>query len=162
MAWDEVDIDEAIWRIPPSKAKNKSGHTVPLIDEVLEILKRRMRELGVVDEQGEVIEAHTPWVFPSEEGQTGHLVDPRKQWAKLLVDAGLEDLRIHDLRRTMGSWQAGRKESLTIIGKALGHKSIQSTKIYARLDTAPVREAITGAAEQMLSHRGKLKLKVVK
>jgi hypothetical protein len=43
------------------------------------------------------------WVFPGD-GKTGHLVEPKKSWGKLLADAEIEDdLRIHDLRRTLGS-----------------------------------------------------------
>jgi integrase len=62
----------------------------------------------------------------------------------------LEDIRIHDLRRTMGSWQARTGASLAIIGKSLGHKSHQATAVYARLDLDPVREAMETATAAML------------
>lgn len=162
MAWGEIDLDEGLWRIPASKMKNRDGHTIPLVDEVIEILTRRRVELGVVDKEGKIIEGHTPWVFPSDTSESGHLTDPKKQWRSLLAEARIQNLRIHDIRRTMGSWQAGRKESLTIIGKALGHKTIQATKIYAKLDHQPVRDAFTGAVEEMLAHRGKPRLRAVK
>jgi len=54
-------------------------------------------------------------------------------------------LRIHDLRRTLGSWQARQGASLTIIGKSLGHKSQQATQIYSRLDLDPVRQSVDRA-----------------
>ena len=64
--------------------------------------------------------------------------------------ARLEDIRIHDLRRTMGSWQARTGASLAIIGKSLGHKSQQATAVYARLDLDPVRAAMETATSAML------------
>jgi integrase len=68
-----------------------------------------------------------------------------------MKDAGLEeDLRIHDLRRTLGSWQARAGASLTIIGKSLGHKSQQATAIYSRLDLDPVRASVEQATAAMI------------
>lgn len=69
-------------------------------------------------------------------------------WLKPL---DMRDLRMHDLRRTLGSWQANANVSLTIIGKTLGHKSPQSTKVYARVALAPVREAMILATSNMLN-----------
>lgn len=63
--------------------------------------------------------------------------------------ARIEDIRIHDLRRTMGSWQARTGASLLIIGKSLGHKSPQSTAVYARLNTDPVRASMETATTAM-------------
>ena len=62
---------------------------------------------------------------------------------------GLMDLRIHDIRRTLGSYQAITGASLPIIGKTLGHKSHQSTAVYARLHSDPVREAMEKANAAM-------------
>ncbi len=71
------------------------------------------------------------------------------------VDTRLgDDLRIHDLRRTMGSWMAKTGASLLIIGKSLNHLSPQSTKIYARLDNQPVRDAMETATATLLRHEG--------
>lgn len=94
----------------------------------------------------------SPWVFPSR-GSTGHLVDLKVAWKKLLKRAGLEgsDLRQHDLRRTLGSWQAAAGSSLPIIGKSLGHKSLDATEVYSQLDLAPVRESMMRARRAMLS-----------
>lgn len=66
----------------------------------------------------------------------------------------LTGLRIHDLRRTMGSWQAITKSSLPIIGKSLGHKSLQTTLIYARLDHEPVRASVEKATSAILEAAG--------
>jgi integrase len=93
--------------------------------------------------------------FPALTGKTGHLVEPKKAWKRLLDRAGLSNLRIHDLRRTLGSWQAKTGASLLVIGKSLNHKSTQSTAIYARLDLEPVRESINLATTAMLNAAGR-------
>jgi integrase len=74
--------------------------------------------------------------------------------ATLLKTAGIENLRIHDLRRTLGSWQARTGASLPIIGKSLNHKTHQATAIYARLDLDPVRQSVNTATAAMMEAGG--------
>ncbi|MGQ7959055.1 tyrosine-type recombinase/integrase [Pseudomonas sp. SP16.1] len=66
----------------------------------------------------------------------------------------MSDLRIHDLRRTLGSWQAKTGASMAIIGKSLNHKTHQATAIYARLDLDPVRQSVNTATQAMLEAAG--------
>jgi integrase len=74
---------------------------------------------------------------------------------KLNVEgARMLDLRIHDLRRTFGSWQAMTGASLSIIGKSLNHKNVATTAIYSRLDLDPVRASIERATSAMLAAGG--------
>jgi integrase len=61
------------------------------------------------------------------------------------------DIRIHDIRRTFGSYQALAGASLQVIGKSLGHKSQQSTQVYARLNLDPVRSLIEKAVDVMFA-----------
>lgn len=70
------------------------------------------------------------------------------------ADFDMTDLRIHDLRRTLGSWQAKTGASLAIIGKSLNHKTHQATAIYARLDLDPVRQSVNTATAAMLEAAG--------
>ena len=65
-----------------------------------------------------------------------------------------DGVTLHDLRRTLGSWQAKTGASLAIIGKSLNHKSMQATAIYARLDLDPVRESVERATAAMLTAAG--------
>jgi integrase len=68
-------------------------------------------------------------------------------------------LRIHDLRRTLGSWQAALGTSLPIIGKSLGHQSLEATQIYSRLELDPVRQSVERAGAALLAAgRGPLTL----
>jgi integrase len=80
-----------------------------------------------------------------------HLVEPKKGWDRILTSAKITALRIHDLRRTLGSWQARTGASLTIIGKSLNHKSPMTTAIYARLDLDPVRASMEKATSAMFT-----------
>ena len=70
------------------------------------------------------------------------------------ADYDMTDLRIHDLRRTLGSWQAKTGASLAIIGKSLNHKTHQATAIYARLDLDPVRQSVNTATSAMFEAAG--------
>ncbi len=75
----------------------------------------------------------------------------------LNIEAGqarIKDLRIHDLRRTLGSWQATTGASLPIIGRTLQHKNVSTTAIYARLNLDPVREAMQKATNAMRAAGG--------
>ena len=136
MRWADVRLSAAMWRIP----ETKSGEivVVHLPDEVIEILERRKAEAN-----------GSPFVFATG-SKSGYLKEPSKAWAKITEAAGLPDLRIHDLRRTLGSWQAINGASLPIIGKSLGHKSLAATAIYARLSTAPVALSVDAATNALL------------
>jgi integrase len=134
MQWRDLDLDRMTWTIPNPKAR--VPYVVPLVEEAKEILKRRPKS--------------SEWVFPSH-GKTGHLVELKRAWRQLLDRAQIRDLHIHDLRRTLGSWQAGLGASLSVIGKSLGHTSTQSTEAYARLDLAPVRASVAAATEAMIA-----------
>lgn len=67
------------------------------------------------------------------------------------LPTGLMDIRLHDLRRTLGSWQAATGATTAIIGKSLGHKSQQATAIYERLNIDPVRASVERATEAMFN-----------
>ena len=136
MRWKELDLEqEGTWKIPVTKTGD--SQTVTLTLEAIEILRIRKKE------------TNSFFVFPGN-GKTGHLIEPKKGWRRILEKAGLKDLRIHDLRRTLGSWQAITGSSLPIIGKSLNHKNASTTAIYARLNLDPVRESVQKATVAML------------
>jgi len=81
-------------------------------------------------------------------------VSTTKCWRRVLERSKLLDLRQHDLRRTLGSWQARDGASLVLIGKTLNHRDPQSTAIYARLDMDPIRQSVTRATSAMFQAAG--------
>ena len=142
MHWNEVNLERRTWTIPGTKAKAGDNITVPLTDAALEVLQARAEANGM---QG--------WVFPGP-GKTGHLVEPKKGWQRLLRRAGIEDLRLHDLRRSLASFQIDAGVSLAIIGKGLGHHSQQTTAVYARLAQDPVADAWQKGTDAILKAAG--------
>ncbi|HEY9755214.1 MAG TPA: tyrosine-type recombinase/integrase [Oculatellaceae cyanobacterium] len=74
----------------------------------------------------------------------------------MLEAAGLENLRMHDLRRTLGSYMAIGNQSLHVIGKVLRHRSTSATQIYSRLTYDPMRQAMEKAQADMLTAAGLL------
>jgi integrase len=136
MQWGELHLDRALWNVPDSK----SGEPLVLTLAAPAVLVLRRRE---AERNG------SPFVFPGR-GRTGHLADPKAAWNRIRERAGLQDVRMHDLRRSLGSYMAGGGASLPIVGRALGHKSQQATAVYARLELDPVRRAVDAAAATML------------
>ncbi|QSH41877.1 tyrosine-type recombinase/integrase [Lentisphaerota bacterium ZTH] len=148
--WSEIDFNKSLWTIPGKKTKNGDDDVTVLDDAVLNIFKRRKQAQ-------ESIGVETNWVFHSRDSQNGHYRNPAKPWHNLLKRAGIEDLRIHDLRRTLASWMANQNVSLHMIASILGQKSTGVTPTYARLSVDPKREAVSNAVAEMLKV-GKLKL----
>ena len=139
MRWQDINFERAEWRI--EETKNGTPQTITLSPEGIEVLRNRRPS----DE--------AEYVF-SGSGKSGHLEEPKKGWKRILERAGIEDLRIHDLRRTLGSWQAKTGASLAIIGKSLNHKNQNTTAIYARLDLDPVRDSVNTATNAMMVAAG--------
>ena len=138
MRWLDIDLTAGVWRI--AKTKNGTPQTVTLSPDAVTVLETRKAGGG-------------EFVFPGE-GKTRHIVEPKKAWATILKAAGIENLRIHDLRRTLASWQARTGASLPIIGKSLNHKTHQATLIYARLDLDPIRQSVNIATTAMMEAAG--------
>lgn len=146
MRWAHVSMDRAVWTIPGDETKTGETYTVPLVAPAMEILTQR---LAVQKASGNEDYRKSEYVFPGRFGR-GHLKEPKGAWKRILDRAGIQDLRIHDLRRTLGSWQAALGTSLHIIGKSLGHKNAATTAVYARLQLDPVRLSVNQATQAML------------
>ena len=140
MRWEEIDFATGLWRIP----ETKSGQpvVVPLVAAIVEVLRLRLLAAN-----------GSPWVFPGR-GKTGHIVEPKSAWARIIKRAGLSDVRPHDLRRSLGSWMAMTQAGLPVIGKMLGHTQPSTTAIYARLAVDPVRQAAEKATAAMMEAGG--------
>lgn len=148
MKWEQISFERCEWRIPDTK--NGTPQTITLSPEAVEVLRNRKPDKP--DTSGKDAKP-AKFIFPGD-GKTGHLVEPKAGWKRILERAEIADIRIHDLRRTLGSWQARTGASLAIIGKSLNHKSTSTTAIYARLDLDPVRESVERATSAMMSAAG--------
>lgn len=125
--WENIDLERGIWRIPLTK--NGRTHHVMLSDEAKELLAKLPREQG------------SPWVFPGRD-PSKHVVDPRKCLDQLMDAAGIERIRIHDLRHTFASLCAQSGHDLYLIKQALNHSDIQVTQRYAHLTSENLRCAV--------------------
>jgi integrase len=131
MRWDEVDLTGGCWHIPASKSKSKKPTAVPLTELAARLLRHRRKEVA------------GDWVFPSYIGsKDGCVREPRKPWQRVLQRAGISNLRLHDLRRSVGSWLGASGTNSYIIARALGHQSVRSGEAYVRLAADPVRNAL--------------------
>lgn len=78
------------------------------------------------------------------------MASPQNGWDRICVRADLTDLHMHDLRRSLASFQIDTGTPLEVIQKTLGHESKVTTEIYARLALDPVRLSVERATEEML------------
>lgn len=137
MKWADVKWEREIWNVP--YAKNGQARDVSILPAALAVLRRR---------KGRALESEE-YVFPGV-GKTGHLTDLKKRWSEFRKRAQLLGFRLHDVRHTHASYQAIAGVSLQQIGAALGHKSLQSTQVYAHLHEAAVREAREAGQQKMV------------
>lgn len=142
MRWDQINFTFGTWTIP--RTKNGDSQTIALSDAALDILEARKKAV-----KGTLI----PWVFPGGGkggvGNSGHLRDPKKGWLSICKKAEIKDLRLHDLRRSAGSYAVMAGASTAVVQKMLGHKSLQAASVYQRVANDPARKAMNDALKLM-------------
>ena len=133
LRWEDVRPEAAELRLRDSKT---GPRTVPLSPAAAGVLASLPRVAG------------NPWVFPG--GKPGaHLSGIFRQWCRARARAGLNDVRIHDLRHSFASRALALGESLPMIARLLGHARVQTTARYAHLTRDSVREAAARVAEEI-------------
>ena len=125
LRWDEVNLTRGCLELEDSKTGRKEIYLSSAARAVLASLPRQI---------------HNPYVIVGAKPNS-HLVNIKDPWATIRRDAGLEDVRIHDLRHNFASLGARAGMSLPLIGKLLGHKSVQTTARYAHLSDDPLHAA---------------------
>jgi integrase len=128
MKWSDVDLDRGIWTKLAATVKQKTDHVVPLSAAAIDVLKA-------------IPTRNSKWVFPSN-SKEGHVIDVKKGWDGLLKRAGIEGLRMHDLRHSFASALVSSGASLPLVGALLGHSTAATTFRYAHLMQDPQREAV--------------------
>jgi integrase len=124
--WEQVDIQRGLIFLADSKTGKKPLYLSAAAQKVL-------AELPCVEGNPYVIAG-------SRDGAPRS--DLKKPWAAVTRAAGLEGVRIHDLRHSFASFGAGASLGLPIIGKLLGHSQAATTHRYAHLDADPMRRAV--------------------
>lgn len=142
MTWSQVDWQAGAWVKPSAHTKQKREHRVPLSAPAMQLLQ------SIADGQGN----GETYVFPGRKPG-----EPIKQlnsvWKWVRERAGVQDVRLHDLRHTYASILVSKGLSLPMIGALLGHTQQATTQRYAHLYDDPLREAteavgavVTGAS----------------
>ncbi|WP_292530599.1 site-specific integrase [Methylocystis sp.] len=124
--WSQVDLERGVIFLSDSKTGKKPIYLSAAAQAVLASLPR--------------IEGNSHIIAGAKEGAPR--ADLKKPWAAVKRTAGLEGVRLHDLRHSFASFGAGASLGLPIIGKLLGHSQAATTHRYAHLDADPLRRAV--------------------
>ncbi len=133
LRWEDVDLDANELHLSDSKT---GPRTISLSPEAARLLAELPRI------------ADNPWVIPGKIKGTWmrNVNDP---WDIIRERAGLEDVRIHDLRHSYASRALALGESLPMIGKLLGHTQVETTARYAHLARDSVQESAARIADSI-------------
>jgi integrase len=126
LQWEHVDVTGNALRLPDSKTGAKVVHLGQPAIELLDKIER-------VDKN--------PWVIVGTK-PGARLTDLQPFWQRVRARAGLNDVRIHDLRHTFASTAVAGGQGLPMIGKLLGHTQVQTTARYAHLAADSVKHAV--------------------
>lgn len=138
--WEDIDFNRKELRL--NNTKSGRVHYLPLSPAAVTLIQANPKLEG------------NPYLFPGAlKGKP--LVNISKSWLRIRKEAGVPDIRIHDLRRTVGSWLAQSGNSLHLIGKILNHSSVSTTQVYARLTEDNSRKALEAHSENILGIAGK-------
>ena len=143
MLWSYVDFPRGWISLPDSKTGAKDVPLGPPAVELLYTIKDRQSNEGSYSEDGHV--------FP---GKRGPIVGLPKMWLRWREAAGLENVRLHDLRHSFGSVGASSGNSLVVLGGILGHKSTATTQRYAHLQDDPAKSAANQISETISAAMG--------
>ena len=133
LQWDWIDMERGEARLPDSKTGAKTLHLPPPALAVLADLPR-------LD--------GNPFVIVGQK-LGAPLVNLEKPWRAIRAVAGLDDVRLHDLRHAFASVAASSGMGLPIIGKMLGHTQAATTQRYAHLASDPVKAAAAAVAAKI-------------
>ena len=130
LRWDAVDLEKGYLRL----ADSKTGRSVrPLGQSAAAVIAALPRM------------AFSPYVLPGQK-PGDHIKEIKRLWHSVRHAAGLDQLRIHDLRHSFASVPASSGESLLVVKSLLGHKRASTTERYAHLADDPVKRAADRAS----------------
>jgi len=128
--WEDFDLARKQWRIPETKL-GRPRH-VPLSDGVLKLL-------------ASIPHTDCPWVFANPKTKKPY-VSIFYSWDTARRRAGLQDVRIHDLRHSFASFLVNSGRTLYEVQKILGHTQVKTTQRYAHLSQDTLVDAANSAA----------------
>lgn len=133
--WSDIDLKKKIFLVRASNSKSKRLRVVPLNESALGVLNQ-------LDTKGKTqlfLNAHTGKPYTTI----------TKVWARLRKQAGLEHLRLHDLRHQYASFLVNSGRTLYEVQQILGHSDSKVTQRYAHLSTKTLQEAANSASAKI-------------
>lgn len=129
--WEHIDLERRVWHIPMSKSGR--ARSVPLSSSAIEVFRGLERWEGC------------PYAVPNPATLKpwGNLYH---QWDAIRRRAGLDGVRIHDLRHSFASNLVNSGRSIYEVGKLLGHSQVKTTQRYAHLSDTVLMSAMEEAA----------------
>jgi integrase len=146
--WDHFDLGAGLWTKPSAHTKQKRAHRVPLSAPALALLVAMRAETDATGHR-------SPYLFPGD-APGKPLGDIKNFWKSVCMRAGVEGVRLHDMRHQYASMLASAGLSLPIIGRLLGHTQAATTARYAHLFDDPLRAA-TERVGALVNNAGKSK-----
>lgn len=141
--WQQVDLDVQRWTIPASHAKSKKARTLPLNVSAMQVLREVMRLNHAV---GWPAQGRFP-VFVNRSGKAYRSIF--KTWNRIRKQAGIPDVRTHDLRHQYASMLVNKGRSLYEVQQLLGHADPKMTMRYAHLSLDALQRASNAASETL-------------
>jgi integrase len=118
--------------------------------------------MAILEKRSEQAASGEEFVFPSKRSQSGHITDKSGKggfWRRVTERAGLystdssKNLQVHDLRRTLATYQVTSGGLLQATSKLLGHSSVSITAdVYAHLSVDNVRQDLEHTTQFMLGN----------
>ena len=139
LKWEHVDLQRGLLFLPDSKTGKK---TIVLGGAALAVIEN-LPHVGSY-----VIAGNDP-----EKPRA----DLQRPWALVSKRAGLDGLRLHDLRHSFASVGAGSGLGLPVIGKLLGHSNSKTTERYAHQAADPLRRASDAISSAIAKAMGEMK-----